>query len=71
MKIDKDGWLWIRRAGMLNKQFCPMSNTDVKCGDWCPLFGEPEVVAEGVVVIEICQEKILRSECFTDERREK
>ena len=55
-KIDKEGALWIERAGTEKKQACPHSdhrnfippqNGKVSifvnyCGDDCPQFGEPE-----------------------------
>lgn len=44
--IDKNGWLHLDRAGKMKVQICPYAtshSTLVKnCGDWCPLFGEPE-----------------------------
>lgn len=51
-KIDKDGYLWIRRPGMLKPQTCPYSG-DV-CNDECPLFSEPEYYDENIATIAIC-----------------
>lgn len=42
IKIDKDGRLFLDRAGKMTKQWCPYSQSDNSCGDWCPHFGEPE-----------------------------
>ena len=42
IRIDKDGHLWLERAGEMRQQFCPHMPTDGgACGDWCPLFVEP------------------------------
>jgi hypothetical protein len=44
--IDKNGFLHIERAGVMNKQSCPFTQVtsyerqSFQCGDWCPLFGE-------------------------------
>jgi hypothetical protein len=58
-KIDKDGFLEIKRGNTYKTQMCPF-NTDIvtnedggfvknmapggaSCGDWCPQFGEPAI----------------------------
>ena len=48
-KIDNEGYLWILRGKQGKPQKCPMTSLGVDhstynrfCGDWCPLFGEPE-----------------------------
>ena len=68
-KIDEDGNLYIERAGKMKQQFCPF---DVKpCGDWCPLFGEPEAeFGTKSVILHICKDKMLFLDEFTDERDE-
>jgi len=46
LKIANDGGLWLERAGVLKKQYCPFNpENDIcrGCGDWCPLFGEKVV----------------------------
>jgi hypothetical protein len=45
-KIDKNGFLHIERRGKMIMQRCPHSVQD-GCGDWCPLFGEPEFISCG------------------------
>ena len=47
IRIDRDGWLEIERAGFMKLQECPydVETEDcgrARCGDWCPLFGELE-----------------------------
>ena len=42
IKIDEKGCLWIERAGKFKLQGCPRNNEGMTCGDWCPLFGEPD-----------------------------
>ena len=43
MIIDNQGFLAIGRAGVFKPSFCPYasSNMTIRCGDWCPQFGEP------------------------------
>lgn len=41
-EIDETGNLNIERAGKLKIQGCP-TQENRNCGDWCPLFREPEV----------------------------
>lgn len=42
-KICSQGFLHIERAGELKPQGCPYSvHASSRCGDWCPLFSEPE-----------------------------
>lgn len=43
--IDEKGFLLIERGDIMKAQICPMTRTDGcarVCGDWCPLFGDPE-----------------------------
>ena len=83
-KIVKEGWLQIQRKGEFKEQYCPkrIEHIERLCGDWCPLFGEPEVqhftntelsnghqiVNDRKIVINICQDKQLRFDEFEDER---
>jgi len=46
IKINKLGNLEIERAGKFKVQYCPHSAT-MLCGDWCPLFGEPQPIKDG------------------------
>ena len=41
--IDPNGFLQRSRKDKLQPQFCPMAspNMTIRCGDWCPHFGEP------------------------------
>ena len=41
-KIDKNGRLFIERRGTMKLQTCPFTFEN-PCGNWCPLFGNPEV----------------------------
>jgi hypothetical protein len=43
--IDEHGDLYIKRVVRLKKQTCPFDADGTLCGDWCPLFGEPETGA--------------------------
>lgn len=42
IKIDKDGYLSIKKAGKLRFQHCLVPSYDsgryLRCGDWCPAF---------------------------------
>jgi hypothetical protein len=64
IKIDKDGALWIERAGKWKDQSCP--HRFYSCGDHCPLFSEP-MREEGYAAIDICDHHRLEGE-ITDER---
>jgi len=72
-KIDEQGFLYIYRKNDYKIQCCPF---DVKigsiCGDWCPLFSEPEKIRNGLKEywkIDICNGKSLIFEEFKDERK--
>jgi len=73
--INKNGHLLIKRANKLKLQWCPKTtessrNNMVECGDWCPLFGEPQInnVRE-TVSISLCDKSItVDSNTFIDER---
>lgn len=43
MMIDSNGFLAIARSGEFKPSFCPYAsnNMTIRCGDWCPQFGEP------------------------------
>lgn len=90
-RINKYGNLCIERAGIEKAQVCPFLDHDnifddrfYRCGDWCPLFGEPyphteranrtngldrRMVATGKTVLTLCQTALIFDE-FTDEREE-
>ena len=41
VKIDKDGFLWIKRGNVFKPVCCPFSlenEQHTQCGDWCALF---------------------------------
>ena len=72
-KIDEHGFLHIYRKNDYKIQCCPF---DMKigsiCGDWCPLFSEPEKIRNGLKEywkIDICNGKSLIFEEFKDERK--
>ena len=71
MKIDQQGWLWLRRKGKWFQQFCPFSPVENPCGGWCPHFGEVKtyITCPGGV-LQICHGKLLQSSNFIDEREE-
>jgi len=75
IKIRKDGFLEIERAGKIKSQFCAVSRLTSRCGDWCPLFGEPkrQSYREGREVedcIHICGSRILSGEIIDERKRE-
>jgi hypothetical protein len=70
-KIDNRGSLYIERGGVIKRQFCPYAGIpdNVDCGDWCPLFGEPEESIDNkLFYLDICRETLLVFDSFTDER---
>ena len=74
-KINGFGYLQIERGGSHEipggrLQGCPFGTGSESCGDWCPLFGEPEPYCgneQAIVVLEICKKKLVFDE-FVDER---
>ena len=76
-EISKGGYLLIERAGNMKAQICPLfsNNTIVDgmpCGDWCPLFGEPEKIKFNIdyIIIQLCQKAPLYFKQFIDERKD-
>jgi len=76
-KIDKHGFLWIKRKGKFVIQVCPFTQNETKCGHWCPQFGEPTLYEAGLEstndiirewFLSICQGKTLVFNKFEDER---
>lgn len=77
-KIDKDGSLYLERAGKMKDQICPFGiasepTRGAACGDWCPLFSNYMNEDNSVVVIYICHDKMfyINPDDFTDERQTK
>jgi len=79
-KIDKNGHLFLWRAGKWKQQYCYQSGERVYCGDLCPLFGDPEPGGEismdgkkfhedGTITLSICDDTILVFDNFKDERK--
>lgn len=73
--INEAGVLHIERkrdnnclSGSLIPARCPFDRTE--CGDWCPLFGEPQSHSDGSGEVAICQGRTLYFDEFTDEREE-
>jgi len=82
-KIDKNGYLFIKRGGKYEPQLCPHSThlvNDcvgfVNCGEWCVKFGEPKEIEVDLlndtekldgIYLNVC-ELCLEFEEFTDER---
>ena len=72
--LDRDGSLWLYRGGDYREQFCPYAraDTDINCGDWCPLFKEPELLKQDgtkLWCIKLCHAEWLLDE-FEDDRVE-
>lgn len=85
-RISLLGALSITRGTQDKIQGCPRSEDDGRfCGDWCPLFGEPEhvvdgwpsplfgepehVLEDGRPTLEICQGRTLVFDKFFDDRK--
>jgi len=68
-KIDKEGYLNLRRGNKMIMQYCPFQHLTL-CGHQCPLFGEPErrILKEYMLwKLELCN-KVLYFNKFVDER---
>jgi hypothetical protein len=77
LKINKGGTLEIERAGQYEQQYCPFQPSlpgdehDVCCGDWCPMFDEPDPyhLDPDSVTLQICKKTFtLHKAFFRDER---
>jgi len=75
IKIDKEGDLWLGRAGVMKKAMCfRQTNVGVgvnPCCDSCALFGEPRFLPSGKTIeITHCAGNVWYCDCndFTDER---
>ena len=80
-KIDKEGYLYIERGGMMKRQGCFFHTATATaimnyvCGDGCSQFGEPvqppphmQPAASPKMLLDICQGRTLVFEKFEDER---
>lgn len=74
-KIDSAGQLIIQRNGIEKPQYCPYRECGNRCGDWCPLFGEPELnlghfpsIHLNERSLRLCHTTLTFTE-FTDERQ--
>lgn len=78
-KLNAQGILHIERAGYMLSQVCPYNNPSneplIRCGHYCPLFGEPYVDTFDDdycypygTCLEICGNRRLNFTEFTDER---
>jgi hypothetical protein len=66
--IDSNGFLKIERNGGYKHQDCPFTVKGRWCGDWCPLFEEPNLYMDtSAWVLSICH-TILYFDQFKDER---
>lgn len=82
IKIDEIGFISIERNGKMRSQCCPFTATSagglVNCGDWCPLFGEPEPFSfdpitgdptDSTIELDLCSKTLsINVEDFEDER---
>lgn len=70
-KIDKNGHLYLERAGKMKKQFCKYTfkpdGKKVACGDWCPQFGIWENM-RGSKAIGVCENHQIPVDEIIDER---
>jgi len=68
-KINEDGNLEIERKGKgFIPQYCPFA--EEHCGLYCPMFGEPELVLDDLIELELCKITLVCNERdFKDERK--
>ena len=52
IKISEMGVLELERKANFKIQSCPYGSGGEYCGDWCPMFGEPEPYVDIVTVYE-------------------
>jgi hypothetical protein len=71
--IDRSGYLRLKRpysrqGKRPGRSACPFALQSLKaCGDWCPLFGEPEKLSDGRISLPLCTRTLVLNEFF-DER---
>lgn len=55
IQIDSQGFLSLVRKGRSVAAFCPYAshNMTIKCGDWCPMFGEPMFVGDDRYMLQL------------------
>lgn len=55
INIDSQGFLSLIRKGRRVITFCPYasSNMTIKCGDWCPMFGEPTLAGDDKYLLQL------------------
>lgn len=73
IQIDESGNLGIERGSIFKEQYCPYQDIGTsseagigawcRCGDWCPMFGEPDWdnpgLHRGVDYLTICNGRVL------------
>ena len=68
IEISENGYLWLERAGTMKRQDCHYR--DARCGDWCPLFGEPEQTRYGSTIVHLgCGYHTYIEGTITDKRK--
>jgi len=58
IKITQRGFLKILRGNTWKLQICPFASngeSEIACGDWCPMFREPEVWKKSDIHLRLCQ----------------
>ena len=75
--IAPNGFLQRSRKDKLQVQFCPLAspNMTIRCGDWCPHFGEPVYELTGLTrhtgtLTLTCQSAPVLSGIILDQRYE-
>lgn len=71
-EINGEGKLLIHRGATFRPQMCPFVSGQemyMRCGDWCPQFGEPSINAFDATHLTICMTRTLVfREGFEDHR---
>jgi len=75
--LNKTGYLYIERGPKeeMKRQYCPYAHHQLgeikgqmACGDWCPLFGEPNKQNNGKTKISFCDMSFRLFDEFEDQR---
>ena len=65
-KINKNGNLYIQRGNFMSAQRCPYANEPCEqCGDWCPLFGEPQGAPDDLRTLRLCHTNLMFEDQLT------
>jgi hypothetical protein len=67
-KIDKDGYLWIKRGSKMLTQYCCYTGFTEACRHYCPALSDPVKDDDGRMGLWLCGGTYILFDKFVDER---